>query len=88
MKHWWNPFTPATKADIIQIIMNQTEELAALKGLSTQLSKVNDEVQAKLKALQDAIDSGTVSPEVQAAVAELTAAVQKVDDIVPDAPTP
>ncbi len=85
---WMKPFLPATKQDINKILMNQAEELAALKTLTTQLGKASDEIQAKLKALQDAIDAGTVTPEVEAAVAELTTAAQKLDDIVPDAPNP
>ncbi len=84
----WKHFIPATKADIKRIIMNQAQELAALQALTTQVGKANDEVLAKLKALQDTIDNNPVSPEVEAAVAALTTAVQKVDDIVPDAPTP
>jgi division protein CdvB (Snf7/Vps24/ESCRT-III family) len=84
----WLLWLPATKKDIERIIMNQAEELAALKGLTTQLGKVNDEIQAKIKALQDAVTNGEVSPEIASAVTDLTAAAQKLDDIVPDASTP
>ena len=87
-RSWLNRVVPATKADIERIIMTQAEELAALKALSTQLAKANDEIVAKLKTLQDTIDNNPVSPEVAQAVADLTVAVQKQDDIVPDAPTP
>ena len=87
----WYRWVPATRYDIERLeikIMNQAEELAALKSLTTQLGKANDEIQAKIKALQDAVTNGEVSPEIAAAVADLTAAGQKLDDIVPDAPTP
>ncbi len=83
----WKHLIPATKHDIKLILMNQAQELAALQAITSQLGKVNDEIQSKLKALQDAIDAGTVSPEVEAAVTGLTTAAQKLDDIVPDAPT-
>src|SRR5436190_15124430 len=77
-----------TNRDLIkQIIMNQKDEALALGALRTQLTKANGEIQAKLKALQDTIDNGPdVSPEVEAAVAELTKASQALDDVVPDAP--
>ena len=82
----WYRWVPASRYDIERIIMNQAEELAALKNLTTQLGKANDEIQAKIKALQDAVTNGEVSPEIAAAVADLTTAGQKLDDIVPDAP--
>ena len=82
----WYRWVPATRYDIERIIMNQAEELAALKSLTTQLGKANDEIQAKIKALQDAVTNSEVSPEIAAAVADLTTAGQKLDDIVPDAP--
>lgn len=81
---WW----VATKNDINKILMNQAEELAALKALNVQLGKANDEIQAKIKALQAAVTNGDVSPEIASAVADLTTSAQKLDDIVPDAPTP
>ena len=74
----------ADKNDIHKILMNQAEELAALKALTTQLGKGVAEIQDKIQKLNDAIANGEVSPEIASAVSDLTVAVQKVDDIVPD----
>ena len=87
-RSWLNRVVPATKADIERIIMTQAEELASIKSLTVQLGKSHDEIVAKLKALQDTIDNNPVSPEVAAAVGELTTAVQNQDDIIPDGPPP
>lgn len=59
---------------------------AAIKidALTTQLGKIATEVQA----LKDAVaNSENVSPEVEAALANLVTAVSGVDDLNTDAPT-
>lgn len=69
--------------------MNQKEEADAIVKLTGQVNKAKAEILDKLKKLQDIIDAGdAVSPEVTAALAELTTAVQGVDDVVPDAEPP
>jgi len=81
---------PATKADIERILMNQAELAQTLKDLTAQLQKANTELQAKIKALTDAINNNTgdVPQEVVDAANALKVAVQGVDDIVPDAAPP
>jgi len=78
--------------------MATQQELAQqISAFTTQLGKVNDEIQAKIGDLETAITNAStsvgggadgtvmeVSPELQAAVDSLKAAVQKLDDIVPD----
>lgn len=71
----------------IEAIMATQQELAQqISAVTTELSKVNDEIQAKIQTLVDAAsNAGNVSPELQAAVDALVPAAQKLDDIVPDA---
>lgn len=70
--------------------MNMTELLAQLQGLKTQADKAKAEVIAKIAALEEAINNaGTTTPEVDAALTDLKASVQGLDDLNPDAePTP
>lgn len=70
------------------VAMNQTELKEALDALTAQTDKVRAEVLAAIAALEAAVAAGNTSPEVDAALASLRAAVQGVDDINPDAPTP
>ncbi len=77
-----------------QILMNQKEEAAALVALKAQIQKATAEQQAAsdalkkevadLKAVIDA--GGDVTPEVASALADVQAAVQTLDDTIPDAP--
>ncbi len=65
----------------------QTEAAAALRDLKAQLTKANDEIQAKIAALVAAGgNSDNLSPELAQAIEELKPAAQTLDDIVPDAP--
>lgn len=67
----------------------EAEVAAALQALTVQVNKIKGEVAAKLQALADAIaNQGNVTPEVEAALAELQAAVGQVDDLNPDDVTP
>jgi hypothetical protein len=87
-RSWWKHVLPASRHDIERILMNQAELAQALKELTAQLQKANTELQAKIKALTDAINNNTgdVPQEVVDAANALKVAVQGVDDIVPDAP--
>ena len=68
------------------INMDQAELAQSLADLKDQTEKSNAEIVGKLASLEQAIiDAGVVSPEVEAALADLKSSVQKVDDIVPDA---
>lgn len=69
-----------------QIHMNQQEFAQELAGLKAQVDKANAEILAKITTLTQAIEAaGNITPEVQAALADLKASVQSTDDIVPDA---
>ena len=78
------------------IMASQTEAAAQIRALTAQIQKISAESSTTLQKvtdLQAVIDAGTgVSPELQAAVDELKAQIQVVDDLVPDvtppAPTP
>ncbi len=74
----------------LDTIMAEQSQLAAdLQALQAQVVKSREEIIAKLAALEEAIQAADdVSPEVQAAFDELKAAVQTVDDIVPDPSEP
>jgi predicted nucleic acid-binding Zn-ribbon protein len=69
-----------------KIDMNQAELKAALEAATTKTLKVIAEVRDAVTALQAAIAAGTTSPEVDAALASLQAALQTADDLNPDAP--
>lgn len=65
------------------IIMTNEEAVGKITALTAQVGKIGTEVQA----LKDVITSqGNVSPEVEAALANLENAVKGVDDLNPDAP--
>ena len=69
-----------------RISMTQAELAAQLTAAKDQADKAKTEILAKIAALESAL--GTVSPEVEAALAGLKTGVQGLDDIIPDAPTP
>jgi uncharacterized phage infection (PIP) family protein YhgE len=67
------------------IMATQAQLAAQLTALATQAEKAKAEVTTKLADLQTALDNaGSTTPEVDAALAALAAAVQATDDIVPD----
>lgn len=66
----------------------QAEAAQQLTDFLTQLGKAKAEILAKIQELQDAAGNDDLSPELQAAIDNLTPAVQALDDIVADAPTP
>ena len=71
---------------LLKIMASQEEVAAQLTALTAQLEKVKAEIQANLDALAQAIaDQGNATPEVEAALAALTASVQSADDLNPDA---
>lgn len=65
-----------------------TELGAAFETLAAQVGKANDEVLAKLEELEGHLESVELTPEAQASFDKLKAAIQKVDDVIPDAPAP
>lgn len=66
---------------------NQAEVAQQLTDLTNQVNKAKTEITEKIADLETAItNAGNTTPEVDAALASLKAAVQGVDDIVPDAP--
>lgn len=72
---------------------NQTELNEALKALSLQSDKIAaeqakraDDLNAVIVKLTEQINSGPVTPEVEASLAELQTKFQSLDDTIPDAP--
>lgn len=73
------------------IAMNQTELVEALDTVNVAVEKIGTETTALLaevQTLKDTIEAGTVSSEVEAALAAVVARVKAVDDLVPDASEP
>lgn len=64
--------------------MKQAELVEHLKALATQNTKSKGEVLAAIQKLKDALGDVDLSPEVGAALTELDATVQAIDDIDPD----
>jgi len=64
-----------------RIFMNQTELLSALTAVSDELAKATTEITTAIS------NSGTTTPEVDAAVSRLQAAARALDNLNPDAPT-
>lgn len=70
-----------------QIAMDQAQLEAALTTVGTRLTEASTEIVAKLQQLQDAIAAaGNTTPEVDAALANVTTLANALADIVPDAP--
>lgn len=63
------------------LIMTNQEAIDKLNAQATQLSKVRTEVQKLVDAAQN---QGNVSPELEAAINGVQAAIQGVDDLNPD----
>lgn len=70
--------------------MTTREEFAQqLLGVRDQITKVQGEIVGKIAELEAAIAAaGEIGPEVEAALQAVKDALQPIDEIVPDAPTP
>lgn len=82
------PFVAAITPYLERIMSAQTDAADKLKGLKTQLTKVSEELTAKIQALTDAANnnSGSIDPALQTAIDDLQPIVDALDAIVPDAP--
>jgi HAMP domain-containing protein len=60
-------------------------QIDQIKALTAQVVKAKGEIVGKIQQLEDTINNGGDEAAVQAALDELKAAVQSVDDVVPDA---
>ena len=58
-----------------------SDNTAAIEAVVAQLAKVQTEIVGKIDALQTAVDAGE---DLTGPLADLTAAAQALDDIVPD----
>lgn len=67
-----------------EILMKLNELSGVLTGLGTQLSKVQQEILGRIADLETALIDVEVPEAAVAALADLTNAVQSLDDIVPD----
>jgi hypothetical protein len=78
-----------TKVDTI--MLTQTQLAATLTTLGGEIKKIGVETTTlleKVTALTEAVaNAGNTSPEVDAALADVQAQAQVVDDLVPDVPT-
>jgi uncharacterized protein YoxC len=79
-------FLAKLKERLDLIMTTQAELQSQIEILTAQAEKAKAEIVAKIAALQEAIENGLpVSDSVLWAFAALKAAVQGVDDIVPEA---
>ena len=68
-----------------KIMTDQTTLASDLAAIKDQLTKAAGEIVAKVAALEAAVSaSGGTTPEVDAAVADLKAVAQALDDLNPD----
>lgn len=69
------------------IMATQAEHAESLRALKAQNDKAAAEQAAALQKLQEALDAaGGTTAEVDAAMAELKASIQREDDLNPDTP--
>ena len=73
------------KTTLKEISMTGAEALAAIQAIGTQLTKAKDEIVAKIAQLEAATANANLSPEAEAALADLKNQAQALDDVVPDA---
>ena len=65
------------------LVMTGQEALAAIQAVGTQLTKAKDEIVAKLAQLEAALANTNLPPEAEAALTDLKAQAQALDDVVP-----
>lgn len=81
-----NPFD-ALNQKLEALMATQADQAAALRALSAQLTKARAEIIRAVDRLTVAVAAaGATTPEVDAATADLQAAVQSLDDLNPDEP--
>ena len=68
--------------------MKVSELAGQFATMSAQLDKVQAEILAKIAELEAALTNVDVPAEAEAALNEIKAKVQGMDDIVPDQPVP
>jgi hypothetical protein len=73
------------KQTLKEIQMTGQEALAAIQAIGTQLTKAKDEIIAKIATLEASLANANLSPEAEAALADLKNQAQALDDVVPDA---
>lgn len=83
----------ATQAEIASELTATKDRLVAATNKITKIGTETDSLLVKIKELEDVINAGTVTPELQAAfdavkeqVTALEAAATVADDKVPDGP--
>lgn len=64
------------------------EAQAELEKLTAQVQKARSEILAKIADLEEAANNQDTTPEFDAALEALKAAVQLTDDVVPDGEPP
>jgi len=80
MIHTLNVYTSHTK----EILMKLSELTVAISGVSTQLTKAQDEILSRINALENALVDVELPEDAAAAIEALRSQTQALDDIVPD----
>ena len=68
-----------------ELLMKLSELTTAIAGVSAQLTKAQDEILAKIAALELALTDVDLPIEAADAIEALRSQTQSLDDIVPDA---
>lgn len=68
-----------------ELLMKLSELTTAIAGVSVQLTKAQDEILAKIAALELALTDVDLPIEAADAIEALRSQTQSLDDIVPDA---
>lgn len=94
----WQRFVPATKQDVERILMKVSEVAAFVSSVDAAVGAMGVEVEkigTEVQALKDSLADVEIPAEAKAAldslssrVTTVTDALKKVDDIIPDNPTP
>ena len=67
-----------------EILMKLSELTTAISGVSTQLTKAQDEILSRINALENALVDVDLPEEAVSAIEALRTQTQALDDIVPD----
>ena len=80
MIHTLNIYTSHTK----EILMKLSELTTAISGVSTQLTKAQNEILSRINALENALVDVELPEDAVSAIEALRTQTQALDDIVPD----
>lgn len=84
---WFRSRLPASLHDLRQFEKCMATKLTEIEAKLNAIADKVDKVKTEVQAVKDALDNVEIPPAAEAALARLTAAVEAVDVINPDAPT-